>query len=238
MSMSNIKFKQIANDTVEVKISPETPIEVVEQLTKSLTSRGLVQDLKKSTLSTRYFYKPEDSINKVANKLIKSLESLAGHSNSSNANSAKHYASSMNNSARQHAMDKNNKNNNLIKAWANHLPFPNAEEEMAKLAAASREEKGENAIANQLARMMQSRSMFSGFRQPTTEDMIMKGEQMGLGVNEKMIKSQNEQWNNAINNWLLEASKPISQRFASEEEELAYWNSIKIEDRDDGSSGY
>jgi hypothetical protein len=38
--------------------------------------------------------------------------------------------------------------------------------------------------------------------------------------------------------WLKEAQKPISQNFRSEEEEIAYWNSIKVSDRDDGKSGY
>ena len=37
---------------------------------------------------------------------------------------------------------------------------------------------------------------------------------------------------------MVEAAKPISKRFASEEEEIAYWNNIKVADRDDGSSGY
>lgn len=70
-------------------------------------------------------------------------------------------------------------------------------------------------------------------KQPTDQEMFGH-----LVANEQELAKQDTQWNNSINNWLVEATKPISQKFASEEEEAAYWNSIKISDRDDGKSGY
>src|SRR5665213_486091 len=74
--MNKIEFEQISNDEIEVIIPPETPILMVQQLTKSFTTRGLVEDLQKSTLSVRYFYRPADKINNLADKLIKSLQDM------------------------------------------------------------------------------------------------------------------------------------------------------------------
>lgn len=38
--------------------------------------------------------------------------------------------------------------------------------------------------------------------------------------------------------WTDQARLPLSNNFKNEEEEMAYWNSIKISDSDDGRSGY
>lgn len=119
----------------------------------------------------------------------------------------------------------------LKKGWGQHLPFPKAE-----LQATNHED---NSLATQLATLMSNKNMLGqGFRQPSSEEMIMAGEKMGLGTSEEMVKAGDNKWNNTINNWLTEAAKPISQRFNSEEEELAYWNSLKISDKADDSSGY
>ncbi|MEM4726242.1 MAG: hypothetical protein QXG63_04815, partial [Nitrososphaerales archaeon] len=73
---SKIRFEALDKDTVKVDISPDAPVELVEHLTKSLSSKGLVEDAKRSTLSTRYFYRNQDNLNKIADDLIKSLSSL------------------------------------------------------------------------------------------------------------------------------------------------------------------
>lgn len=383
--MSKIQFEQISEDIIEVVIPAETPMDMVQQLTKSLTARGLVEDLSNSTLTVRYFYRPQDELNKKADELIKSLKRLSkedepywtpkakftnqkrvremeikerraklgigsgpkpntspapapntttgpkmyDHGSNTAGGTGKRYAyikdpvekdddmhdelcecekcdmaksgygpkkaglynpvdnarrkarntgdqtgigANVNTkaystkpgqlSARQQAsaeaakikamnrkqpvkryspeeIARLNQERQFKKAWADHLPFPNAEEEMSKLAQRNPVEQGDDAMANQLANMMNSKAMLNpSHRQPSSEDMIMAGEQMGLGASEQMIKAQDQQWNGAINNWLAEATKPISQRFASEEEELAYWSSLKVADRDDGSSGY
>jgi hypothetical protein len=123
----------------------------------------------------------------------------------------------------------------LKKSWGEHLPFPSAEEEIMRLAGVPTEN-GEDAMANQLANMMQSKSMLN-HKNPSRDEFIAAGEAMGLGVSEEVAKSAEQQWSGAINNWLAEATKPISQRFASEEEELAYWNNIKVGDTG-GDHGY
>jgi hypothetical protein len=69
-------------------------------------------------------------------------------------------------------------------------------------------------------------------RQPTNEEMKMAAQNMwaqqnGFQTQEALDKAEAE-WGNGINNWLIEAQKPISQRFKSEEEERAYWDSIKV----------
>lgn len=382
--MSRIEFEQHSDDVLEVIIPPETPMEMVDQLTKSLTARGLTEDLSKSTACNRIFVRK--NAQDVADKLIKSLQRLAkddepywtpksqfanqkrvremeiaerraknGVKQPSNVSTApephvvpdrpaastspsgpttlsgpnklyrpgvsgtmksedehvegcrcdkclemnkSNYGpkgagqySAVDNARRksnnldpvgfgpnvnakaystkpgqmsgkaqasltariQNAANKKqpvkqwtpeeiaaeNEKRGLKKGWGQHLPFPSAEEEIMKLAAQNPAVVGEDAMANQLATMMKSKSMFSNYQQPTQAEFDAAGERMGLGVTEEMVKAAEQQWNGAINNWLAEATKPISQRFASEEEELAYWSKIKVNGGgDDGASGY
>src|SRR5574343_689023 len=74
--MSKIQFEQLSEEDLLVTIPTDTPIEVVNELTKSLLSKGLVENLQNSTLSNRYFYKPNDKANNLADQLIKSLENM------------------------------------------------------------------------------------------------------------------------------------------------------------------
>lgn len=409
--MSKIEFEQISESEIEVVIPPETPMAMVQQLTKSFISRGLVEDLQKSTLSVRYFYRPEDKANDTADKLIKSLQRLAKedelpywHPKSQMANqkrvremeiaerrarigmkptipaqptadptatptpvaapqapaipaqsntlSPQQYTSpfpkmvdntpaaqnTAGGSGKRYAyindpVDKDedgdeeteksdygvrgttlynhadnarrkanntgestgagpNKNMKAISSkpgqlsakasadltarlqakankkqpvkrfspeeieaenikrglkkhsWGQHLPFPSAEEEIMKLAKMDKPS-GEEASANQLANLLAGKKMLGdipvGMRhmfadpkpQPTNQELFGH-----LEVTEEMAKGAEQEWSGKLNNFFLEASKPLNQRFASEEEEMAYWNSIKIADRDDGKSGY
>ena len=389
MRMSKIQFTQISDNVVEITIPAETPLVIVGQLTKSLQARGLVEDLQKSTLSTRYFYKPQDTANNLADKLIKSLENMTGLSKTKlpwwagsqsevdahrakrdmynaedrakranikptitptvpkspspggpntlpgvpnklynpdlsgtvdysrikkgehddenlecscekcemtksgtgpkgwglyspndnarrkmknvgdktgigpNVNTKAYSSKPGQMSAKQSAnltariQAKASKNNPVTKltpeqiaaqypseykfkkSWIDHLPFPNAEEEMMRLASANQLQAGDDAMAHQLANMMNSKAMLNpNYRQPTSEDMLMAGESMGLGVSEEVAKSADKQWNGVINNWLIEAVKPISSRFSSEEEEVAYWDSIKVNGGREEDPGY
>ncbi len=407
-----IELEQISENEVEVVLPPETPLEMVQQLVKGLNQRGLIEDLSKSTLSVRYFARPTDKANTVADELIKSLSRLTKndelpywHPKSQFANqkrvremeiaerrakngvkqptnvtttpeplvspdaapkvpapaattatantltpqkytaphpkmvdttpgamntaggTGKRYAyitdpvakqededdveksnygpkgaglyNPTHNARRkanntgdsvgqgpnvnvksystkpgqlsvkeqvnlatriQHAANKKqpvkqftpeeieaeNKKRGLKKhSWGQHLPFPSAEEEIMKLAK-SKPQHGEEASAQQLANLMAGKNMLGEKVHPAVAAMMAPpppqptDEQMfgHLAVSEEMAKKADAQWGNTFNNWLTEASKPISQRFASEEEELAYWRNIKVEDRDDGKSGY
>lgn len=379
--MSKIEFEQISENEVEVVIPPETPMAIVQQLTKSFVAKGLIEDLSKSTLSVRYFVRPEDSVNQAADKLIKSLKSLAkedepywtpkaqfanqkriremdiaerrakngvkqptnvstapephvmpdtkpkapatpkmyDHDPANQAtaggsgkryafitdpankseeddveksnygpkgggqysladnirrkarNTGESYGEGPNVNAKAYstkpgqlsakqsaaadakklgAMNRKqpvktftpeeiaaeNEKRGLKKAWGQHLPFPSAEEEILKLAKETAQV-GEDHVANQLAQMMHSKALLSNFKQPSSQEFEAAGEAMGMGVSEEMAKNAEQQWNGAINNWLAEATKPISQRFASEEEELAYWSKIKVSDSG-GDHGY
>lgn len=399
--MSKIKLEQIGINEVEVRLPSDTPMEMVGQLKKGLEDRGLVEDLAKSTLSTRYFYRPEDKANDVADQLIKSLQSLVkdelpywhpkaqmenqrrvremdvadrraklgvkqptnvstkpepltmpdtpsikapaapaapspaapavpkgpstlpgitnrvydpamsgtyqksegaehvkgcqcekclameksgygpkGAGQYSAEDNARRKANNVGDAAGegpnvnvkaysskpgqpsakqsaaltariQNAANKKQPVKHLSpeeiaaqypgqmkKSWGQHLPFPSAEEEIAKFAK-EHVQQGDDALANQLATMMNSKAMLNPtYRQPSSEDMIMAGEQMGLGVDEKMVKTADKDWGNTINNWLVEATKPISQRFASEAEELAYWSKIKVAGGSNDEPGY
>lgn len=405
--MSKIKFEQISDDLLEVVIPEDTPIEMVEKLTKSFKDKGLIEDRENSTLATRYFYRPEDKANELADKLIKSLEGLAkndqlpywhpkskfenqkrvremeiserrgknGVKQPSNLSTApephvmpdaapkmpatastappktaaaptfpkmydntpaamstaggtgRRYAtipdlanktdhvegcqcekclemnksnygpkgagqySAVDNARRKsnnldpvgvgpnvnakaistkpgqmsgkaqadltariqraankkqpvktwtpEQIEEENKKRGLKKSWGQHLPFPSAEEEIMKLAQSNPTFGGEEAVANQLAEMMKSKAMLNpNHNQPSNAMFDAAGEAMGLGVSEEVLKTQEQGWNNTINSWLAEATKPISSRFASEEEELAYWSKIKVTGNSSDDSGY
>ena len=75
MKMSKINFKQINNNELKVTLSESTPLEMVDNLVKSLLSKGLTEDFSKSTLTTRYFYK--STVLDAADKLQKALEDMA-----------------------------------------------------------------------------------------------------------------------------------------------------------------
>lgn len=405
--MSNrIELEQISENEVEVVLPPETPMQMVEQLVKGLKARGLVEDLSKSTLSIRYFSRPTDKANTVADELIKSLNRLTKgddelpywHPKAQMANqkrvremeiaerrakigmapqapvsaapaitppvpaapaapvptapntltpnkpfpkmvdsdpanqgtaggSGKRYAyitdpvgkgedededdveksnygpkgggqytpadnarrksnnldpvgvgpnvnakaystkpgqmsgkAQANLTARIQAaankkqpvrrftpeeIEAENKKRGLKKhSWGQHLPFPSAEEEIMKLAGVI-QKSGEESSAQQLANLLAGKKMLGdipmGMRhmfndpkpQPTNQEMFGH-----LEVTEEMAKKAETEWAGTLNNFFAEASKPLSQRFRSEEEELAYWNSIKVADKDDGKSGY
>jgi hypothetical protein len=118
--------------------------------------------------------------------------------------------------------------------WANHSGVPNGDAEVLKAQAANPAIQGEDALANQLANMMAGKAMLGNPpKQPTDQEMFGH-----LVPSEEQIQKAEKSWGGAINNWLEEASKPISSRFASQEEEEAYWASIRVSDRDDGKSGY
>lgn len=379
--MSRIEFEQIDDDTIEVIIPPETPMAMVQQLTKSFIARGLVEDLQKSTLSVRYFYRPEDKVNDLADKLIKSLQSMSKdelpywHPKAQMANqkrvremnvderraklnpkptaapsiepsqakmydtgpaamntadgSGKRYAyirdkvkkedededdieksnygpkkggqyNPIDNAKRKaNNMDpvegigpnvnaksysskpgqlsgkqsaaltariqnkankkqpvkvftpeeiaaKYNPDGTLKKSWGQHLPFPSAEEEIMKLAKNQPLEDGESTAANQLAALMAGKSMLGKNVPPAIKAMFAAppaqptNDQMfgHLVVTEEMEKANQEKWNQGAFGWLAEAAKPITKKFNSEAEELAYWDSIKVNDKDDGKSGY
>lgn len=131
----------------------------------------------------------------------------------------------------------------LKKSWGEHNPFPNADEEVQKTEKANPVATAEDLMANQLANLMQGKAMLNhGLphaqtppSQPTDEELFGH-----LVVTEEMEKAAEAQWHgNAFNSFLQEATKPISQRFASEEEEIEYWNSIKVSDKPgSGETGY
>lgn len=121
------------------------------------------------------------------------------------------------------------------KAWVTHSNVPSADEEVVKLQATNPVEQGENALANQLANLMLNKAMLGNKppRQPTNEEMFGH-----LVPSEQQLAKSQQDWTGAINNWIAEATKPISQRFSSEEEEIEYWNSIKVANNKGDDYGY
>jgi hypothetical protein len=121
--------------------------------------------------------------------------------------------------------------------WVQHGNVPNADQEVQLLQKRNPAVPGEDAMSTQLANMMHSRAMMRpDHSQPSSEDMIMAGQRMGFKT-EEQLKAQDQNWGKSMN-WLEEAVKPISDRFASEEEEMAYWSSIRVNDRGGGDYGF
>lgn len=129
--------------------------------------------------------------------------------------------------------------------WVNHNSIPSAEEEIMKFAKSNQPQTGEDVSANQLMNLMQNKNMLGEKVHPAIKDMFAApppqptDQQMfgHLAVTEEMEKANNEKWQKGAFGWLAEAAQPISQRFASEEEEMAYWSRIKISDSG-GDAGY
>ena len=129
-------------------------------------------------------------------------------------------------------------------AWGQHLPFPSAEQEIMRLAKNAPID-GEQAAATQLLNLMQGKQMLGENVHPAVAAMMAPpppqptNEQLfgNMVVTEEMAKAAEHKWNNTMN-WMQEAQKPLTNKFKNETEELAYWDSIKIGDRDDGQSGY
>lgn len=255
--MSKIKFSNVTDRSLDVVIAPDTPMEIVEQLTKSLISKGLVEDTKNSTLSVRSFYKKDHVVNDLASRLIKSLEDLSPESPGEKRRREMAESQGIKyepNKLVPKVQNKPSGYKDISKEPSamkipkmNTLKSENLEKDpkskkkvdpKATLNKSIHNVTGEEEVANQLIKLMQSKSMFNSFMQPSSEDMIRAGESMGLGNSQDAVSKSDVAWNNSINNWLQEATKPISQRFASQEEEVAYWKSIRVDDRDDGQSGY
>ena len=133
----------------------------------------------------------------------------------------------------------------LNKGWGQHLPFPSVEDEIMNLAK-NYNPTGEEASAQQLADLMSGKNMLGNNVHPAVKAMMAPpppqptNEQLFGGgvVTEEMAKAAEQNWAGSLNNFFAEASKPLSARFTSEEEELAYWSRVRVEDRDDGKSGY
>jgi hypothetical protein len=99
-----------------------------------------------------------------------------------------------------------------------------AEREKKKLQAAVQVKKSIEFEENQAAQLLAQRmpaSFFAG--QPTDEQLF--GHLVQSGEN---VQKAEQKFNNTMTNWFEEASKPISSRFSSPEEEDRYWASIKL----------
>lgn len=113
------------------------------------------------------------------------------------------------------------------KAFAKPKPAPKLTREQVL---AKAKEMFEQQQAQRLANQLQKTGILGTRpppRQPTNEEMAMYAHQQGVPTQEELEK-QEAGWGNSINNWLSEATKPLNQRFNSEEEERAYWDNIKV----------
>lgn len=124
------------------------------------------------------------------------------------------------------------------KAFRNRNAAPKLTREQVLIKA---KEMLEQQHAQRLANQLQKSGILTGKlppRQPTSEEQEMWLVNQGFDTEESLAKKEESWSKNPINNWLVEATKPLNQRFKSEEEELAYWNSLKVNDSNRGNEGY
>jgi len=74
--MSKIDVKQIGENEIQVILTPDTSVELANKLTESMSLRGMVEDLSKSTISNRFFHRQSSDVMNTADRLIKSLECI------------------------------------------------------------------------------------------------------------------------------------------------------------------
>lgn len=312
--MGKIKINKINESEIEVFLDNDVPFAMVENLSKSLEAKGLVQDNMRSSLGKRYFVRAgyNDATEEVHEKLMKSLEDmikadphtkmkweqqrqkrlhtrnarrsdmglapismdqlqnpagatpppipkpkpvtssgpkLPGTSHNPLINPGFNYTKKADDDHIENdpkcactkcsSDRKANLNKSLHdklkgnKAWGQHHSFPSAHQPGSNRPA----ETGEQVMANQLADMMMKKNMMKPIAgvpllgsvvppQPTNEQLFGH-----LVPNEEMIKSAERQYANGMNDFFAEAMKPLSSRFKSEEEELAYWSSLRVNEK-------
>jgi hypothetical protein len=298
--MSKIKVEQISETEVEIQLSAETPMEMVNQLSKSLNAKGFVEDLSKSIVSKRLFYKPEDSMNQAADALIKSLEKMADKSNPYSKEAMMQAKERNRMNDRRAAAGIKPTLTDAMVADSKNVPKPKLDTASPKVSGPStlpgvpnklhnkdlsgkvnytkKSEHPDNCscreckesrkndvmkkaerklnwnqgdldrVATNFARAM-SDKLVKGTEvagkinemynskiqlQPTDQELFGRFE-----VTEEMAKQAQSGFNNKLNDFFAEASKPLSSRFASAEEEAAYWDSIPTSgNRDDGKPGF
>jgi hypothetical protein len=261
--MDKFKVEKLEDGTIVVHISADTPVNDINNLVSALELKGVSEDLSKSTVSKRFFYR--DSID-VADKLIKALSDLTKQSSSGKyALDAARQAKAERKKKQQDAEKLKAKQVNVSKDPVQPNTLPDTFENRLKLGPGksgwlTRSENQQNTTVeksnykpkdidqctlnereqdaiDRLTVLMHQKSMFNSL-QPSSEDFIKAGENMGIGLSKEHLEDHDSQWGNSINNWLQEATKPLSKRFSSAEEELKYWQSIKISSSDDESAGY
>lgn len=94
----------------------------------------------------------------------------------------------------------------------------------------------ESTQAQNLANLLKARGILGtrpSPRQPTDEELFGH-----LVTPEEDQEKLEKSWGNILNDWMIAAQQPLNARFKSEEEERAYWDSIKVNEGDPGGSGY
>jgi hypothetical protein len=74
--------------------------------------------------------------------------------------------------------------------------------------------------------------------QPTQEEFEQAMIAQGIAFTPEQLEKMDQDWGNTMTDFFAEASKPISARFKSEEEEEAYWANIRVSDKADNGPGY
>lgn len=205
--------------------------ELTDELIKSLSN------LTKSNYGPKDMdlYNPTDNIKRKANNIGDEIKDIGKNKNVKAYSSKPGQLSAKAQAQLQSAQDKKKSAAMPVKSYSPEELAAMTIERKAKPVNKSRPEWDEDDMANALAKIA---PLGQPSLQPSNKEFEQAALNSGMAVTQKQADALNKNWGGAIQDFFSEASKPISSRFASEEEEAAYWASIKIADRDNGSSGY
>lgn len=99
-------------------------------------------------------------------------------------------------------------------------------------------EKAEHEVMQKLAKTVGSMMPQNAKLQPTQAEFEAAMVAQGIAFTPEQLEKMDNEWGNTMTDFFKEASKPISQRFNSEEDEAAYWANIKVRDGGDNGPGY
>jgi hypothetical protein len=237
----NIPAKQRSNIKRSLKVQEPKPVKAAELKTPSskLTVVKTVDDiadelikslndLTKSNYGPKdmMLYNPTDNIKRKANNTGDELANIGGNKNVKAISTKPGQLSAKAQAKLEAARDKARSAKMPVKTFS--------PEEIAEINAKNKIEKSlpqwnENELAVALASIAPlNRSSL----QPSNSEFEQIALNSGMAVTQQQADQLEKTWGNSIYNWFAEASKPISSRFSSQEEEEEYWNSIKINDID------
>jgi hypothetical protein len=236
---SNIKRSLKAQEPKQVKAAEPKPTapkltvvktasEIADDLIKSL------DDLVKSNYGPKGYglYTSTDNIKRKAKNTGDEIADIGGNKNVKAYSSKPGQLSAKSQAKLEAARDKAKSAKNPVKIYT--------PEEVAELNAKMKMEKSlpewdENELAVALAGIA---PLNRPSLQPSNSEFEQAALNSGMAVTQKQADQLEKNWGGAISDWFAEASKPLSSRFSSPEEEEAYWAGIKVGEGDAGNSGY
>jgi len=265
--MNKFKFVALNENELKVSIPQDAPVSHIKKLSSMLESRGLLENMAKSTKDEKFFYKKINAIDLIIEKLQKmarvtkkdgpgitttvNWQELIKPKKKPPVNEVKQPKPS----GEQNISQTNpvNVSTNDQQQDANEDIWINRQ----KVKGSSWRKLNKD---NQSAKKNEQHKGVDRLIASTTiennKDALNKSEQIAVNKLINAMKEKNmldsdanntsnltakpeDSWDTSITDWFKEALKPINSKFSSEQEQIDYWNSIKVDgSNDDGITGY